>query len=559
MRFKAVLKAQTVLQNPARSTRGSVSIMFAGMAIPLVIAAGLAIDYSFYVQAQSQLDTAADAGALHAVRIAAADFVAGQTVAQAIAAGTLAGQQWFDAQLGNISDVNTVTPLVQPVVYHGDTGTFTDTVSYSGSVATHVAGAVTSTPMWSITGTASASISADAYSGFYFLIDNSSSMLIGATQADIIKIEGVTMCAPTATAIAAAQDMGNYSWTYPSGTGYGGGQTIPPLLPVGQQVGSCYPTFTGGSAQCPYPPSLPQFNVITQTQTTVPILDKNGFCPAGTGIPDGSSSPHYDPPTQMKIVGNIPQAPCGFACHTGDGVHDYYTAVRNSGENITLRFDVIQAAAANVMNTLISKEQITNQFSVGVYQFNNTVTQVHPAPSGAFVEADNNLTGAQADIQGIATPVVGDNANTNFPGAVTYLAANLKPAGDGSSQTSRTKNLFIITDGLEDDNNNGRFIGALTSGSPEPYCSKLKSLGFNIFVLYTPYYPLPNPFYLNNGPRNYVEPTVPPATSNPVIAGLQACASQPTQYYQANNAAEVNAALQLAVQTALASPGRITN
>ena len=56
-----------------------------------------------------------------------------------------------------------------------------------------------------------------------------------------------------------------------------------------------------------------------------------------------------------------------------------------------------------------------------------------------------------------------------------------------------------------------------------------------------------------------MEPTVPPATSNPVIAGLQACASTPTQYYQASNTADVNAALQLAVQTALASPGRITN
>lgn len=50
--------------------RGAVSILFATTAIPLAMCVGLAIDFSFYVQAQSQLTLAADAGAMHAVRIA---------------------------------------------------------------------------------------------------------------------------------------------------------------------------------------------------------------------------------------------------------------------------------------------------------------------------------------------------------------------------------------------------------------------------------------------------------------------------------------------------------
>ena len=567
-----------------RSRRGSVTIMFAAMAIPLVIATGLAVDYSFYVQAETQLETAADAGALHAVRIAAANFVAGQTLAQSIAAGTAAGQQWFDAQLGNISDANIpeTNITVQPVAYTASTGTFSDTVSYTGTVTTHVASHVTSIGTWPIHGSASASIAADSYSGFYFLIDNSSSMLIGATPTDIIKMEGLTLCSPTATATAAEQTMTAYSWTYPSTPappiGYfeyqvtakpdvWDDQQIPLPSPTSQQVGSCYSNFTGPTAQCPYAPGLTQYSTASQSFTTTKILNANGFCPTGTGIADtgfdnSGTGGNIVKPRKDSLTGNvamIPQAPCGFACHTGDGVHDYYTLVRNSGQDITLRFDVIQAAAANVMSTLISKQQITNQFSVGVYQFNNSVTQVHPQSGGTFVESDTNLTGAQSDIKSIQTPIVGDGANTNFPAAVAYLTSNLQPAGDGSSPTARSKNLFIITDGLEDDQNNGRYIGPITSLNPEPYCSKLKAMGFNIFVLYTPYYPLPNPFYLNSGPRGSVEPTVPPATTNPVIAALQACASSPTQYYSASDNDDVNTALQTAVQTALASPGRITN
>ena len=77
-------------------------------------------------------------------------------------------------------------------------------------------------------------------------------------------------------------------------------------------------------------------------------------------------------------------------------------------------------------------------------------------------------------------------------------------------------------------------------------------------MLYTPYYPLPNEFYLNSGPRASVEPTVPPATSNPIIAALQACASTPTQFYQAADSTSINAALAQMLTSATASPGRIT-
>ncbi len=559
-----------------RARGGSVTVMFAGMAIPLVIASGLAVDYSFYVQAQSQLITAADAGALHAVRVAAADFVAGQTVAQSIAAGTLAGRQWWDAQAGVISDANVpdANVTVPNVQYNSSNGTFTETITYQGTVNTHVAARATGISSWPISGTASASITANSYAAFYFLIDNSSSMLIGATPTDIQKIEALTLCAPTATAQAAAQSMSAYSWNYPAGIGYGEYQNAlgvwmdqtaptPTLLPLG----SCDPTYDGQAAQCPYPANIAAYGSL------LPVVDAFGYCKTGTGIPDtgftsaqnnggNAVAPRFDLLTGKTA--NIPQAPCGFACHTGDGVHDYYELVRNSNLGISLRFDVVQAAAANVMNLLISKQAstgIAGQFAVGVYQFNSGVAQVHPEPGGAFVEADTNLTGAQSDIINIQTPIVLDAPNTNFTGAIQAAATYLSPAGSGGTPTTRTKNLFIITDGLEDDTNNGRYIGPMTQAPPatETYCAQMKALGYTIYVLYTPYYPLPNPFYLYNGAKSYVEPTVPPATTNPAIAALKACASSAQTFYQASDSADINTQLANAVQSALASGGRITN
>jgi hypothetical protein len=213
-----------------------------------------------------------------------------------------------------------------------------------------------------------------------------------------------------------------------------------------------------------------------------------------------------------------------------------------------------------VVSTIQNAQKIANQFTIGVYQFNNVVTQVHPAPGGTFVEADNNFTQAATDISNITTPVVPDAPNTNFSGAAQYLSGVLTPAGNGGSPSARQKNLFIITDGLNDYQPSGgtRALGPITTVSPEPYCSLLKTLGYNIYVLYTPYYPLPNPFYLDNA-KSYVEPTVPPATTNPVIAALQACATTPSQFYQASDTADINNALSLMVQSAIASPGGFSN
>ena len=53
-----------------RDKRGIVAVMYALMVLPLIMVVALAIDYSFYINAQAQLNLAADAAAMHAARVA---------------------------------------------------------------------------------------------------------------------------------------------------------------------------------------------------------------------------------------------------------------------------------------------------------------------------------------------------------------------------------------------------------------------------------------------------------------------------------------------------------
>ena len=550
--------------NFGADTRAAVSIIFATAAVPLAMAVGLAVDYSFYVQTQAQLNLAADSGAIHAVRIASSNFANGMSASRAGTAGAAAGTQWFMAQLGNLTTA-TATPTVPPVHYDASTSTFTSVVTYTATMKPHF-GNLFQEATWSINGTSNAAITTNSFVEIDMLIDNSSSMLIGATPADIIALQNLTVCPPTAISQATGHNggYGEYSWSFPANIGFGSNQAAPNKTNKGS--GSCDPSFTGPQSaqgnECPYPPAL-DGQVYTASGAALKGIahpvDVSGYCPAGTGLPDYSNNGRNLDPTTGQTR-NLPSSPCGFACHSDTSPLDYYDillAARSEGASITLRFDVVQQAATQVVQTMLNQEkiqQIPNQFSLGVLTFNAAVARVHPMVG----EADTNLNQGLADIQAIAPPSVPDLANTNFPGAMSYLASNYSASGDGSSPSKPRKNLFIITDGLEDYSPNNRIIGQMTSPLNETTCQPLKSMGFNIFVLYTPYTPLPNPFYLNgSNSRASVEAPI-TNTGLSVAAGLQACASSVSQYYQASSVTDINTALQNMLASALNTPGRLT-
>ncbi len=196
------------------SANGTVTIIFAAAAVPIVLLTGLAFSFGLLTVAKEQLDLASDTAALAAASTAARSFTAGQT--DYISEGTAAGEQWFQNQsaviLGSLSKPTDTVKVTQ------SGGSFSATVSYTASVASVLgnwfgsSGVVTTQGTAQqqvygsgLTNTSSVTITTNAFVDVDFLLDNSSSMMIGATETDIqrlgallYQIQGVTMPASAA-------------------------------------------------------------------------------------------------------------------------------------------------------------------------------------------------------------------------------------------------------------------------------------------------------------------------------------------------------------------------
>jgi len=620
----------------AENRSGVTSLLFAIMMVPLILILGLAIDFGFYIDASSKLDLAADAAAMHAVRAASMAASNGTTYQNA---GLLAGEQWFAAQAEVVPGValtggapvppseagkNCTTgtgpsPATVTVTVCYTAPTYTATVTYTGTTNIFFSKLV-GISTWPIAGTATSTIT-NSFVDFGIMIDNSQSMLIGATTTDITTMNENTPCAQV-TANPAITDNNGYpglsmqAYSYffnglnnPYGQGPIGyyyyqnanGQIVPQTLPsltgpaAGQQ---CDPKLIGG---CAYPASI-----IYGGAGKPLLLTKNtgnniiGACNNGGGAP-GAAGP------------NTPQAPCAFACHQNANGGDYYAEARKLG--VTLRLDIVQQAAQNLLTTMqnYSKPPQT-LLNVGIYTFNSSLQPVYPCTSltGCASPFGDDLGQASKDIKpctGTETtgclipPITLDKPNTYFPNVFAQAAAFLagKP-GDGLSQATAYKNLFIITDGVSDWNidANNQPVGVNPDGSPNggvqqavgpldqlivKPCDALKNAGFTIYVLYTPYQPLPTwtysytqqaslPAGVNYYPygvtlQNFVtenDPTTFPdynpqltQPDTPIQAALRACATNSNGFYTANDSADINNALQQMLATALNSAARVTN
>jgi Flp pilus assembly protein TadG len=510
--------------------------MFGVLALPLLMMIGLAIDFSFYVQAESQLNLAADTAALHAVRVASQTYSNGQSTAAEIEqAGQVAGQQWFSAQLGTFND-GTVTPSVS-VTYSATPSAFTAVVTYSGSYKT-IFSALFNVSTFHLSGSSTTTIT-NSYDEIVMLLDNSSSMLIGATLSDIVALEEATPCSTQGA--TNGQSMPNYSWTYTKvpGTsvfyGYGSSDTAPPAAVKGTVNGNCDPAYSGidgDYSACFYVPQLAN-NLSPSDSYT---------CKNGGGRPATVNGVYYP---------HMPNAPCAFACHNDPNNNDYYALARSLQPSIQLRLDVVQQAAANVVSTLLTDESAPNQFRVGIYQFTSGLQQVYPTSGNG--EAGTDLVTAQSDAAALKnTPnLSGNSGNTNFPAAMRALNDIVTSAGDGVTPSSPLKNLFIVTDGME--NESSVTMGPMTSATNEQLCSLFWEKGFTVYVLYTPYYPLPNPYYLN-----YTKVNAEPTNSSPDVAALKACARYPGNFFEASDPTAINTAMQAMVAAALNLPGRFS-
>ncbi len=526
-----------------RDRRGAVTLMFAAASIPMIALVGLAVDYGIWNQVHAGLGLSADMAAMTAARIAANAQLVGDP--NALTEGKAAGLQWFEAAAGSSTQsVVGTMPVTLPssgisVQVTGGANVIA-TVTYNGSL-TSMFGSFFGVHSYPVSGNAVAEVSSTPYLNVELLLDNSSSMDIGATTSDMQTLMALSACdssnwvTSNGTGSNASQSwFGNYAYNY-----------------AGQVYDGTISTNGGTGVYANYPGGL--------TKILVPQSP-----PSGTGI---SCDPIL--PALQQGKGYYTGPPCAFACHWDSSANSglaqdlYGMARRTIGTTyqVTLRFDLVKNATQQILQTMATDNQAINNLNVGIFTFNTTVTQIYPS-SG---EAGNSWLLAEAAVgsppitaltpeTGIQ-PVIGlrsgNNDDTAFPEVMTTLQSQYLPtaAGNGTTPASPRKVLIIITDGFLDDPNTGN-----RSAFPPSSCLGFKNLGYTVYVVYTPYYPVMHTAYLANDWSVIVSGT----GTTSISYNLQQCASSASDYISATNQTTLNAALQTFLRAALMQPGRFT-
>ncbi len=504
---------------------------------------GLSIDYAIWNQIHSGLGLAADTAALTAARMAANAQLANDS--NALTEGQTAGRQWFLAQAGSWTQT-VVGTMPVTILSSGLTVQVTGganviaTVSYTGTV-TSMFGSFFGVRTYTISGSSVAEVSSSPYLNVELLLDNSSSMDIGATAADMQTLMQLSPCDSSNWITsngngsnASGSWFGNFAYSY-AGLLYDG------TISLNNGIG-IFAHYPGGSAQL----------LVTQNP------------PSGTGV---SCDPIL--PASLKGKGYFTGPPCAFACHwdssaNSGAAQDLYGLARRTigtSYQVTLRFDLLKNATQQILQTMATDNQSFNNLNVGIFTFNTTVTQIYPfsgeagnswsTAESAVGAPPTTATAAETGIQPVIGGRTGNNDDTAFPEVMATLQSQYltTSAGNGTTATSPRKVLIIITDGFLDDPNTGN----RSAFSPSS-CMGFKNLGYTVFVVYTPYYPVMHTAYLANDWSLIVSGTGPTSISY----NLQQCASSASDYISAASQSTLDAALQTFLKAALMQPARFT-
>jgi Flp pilus assembly protein TadG len=539
--------------NFGAARKGAVALLFATAIIPILGLVGLAVDYGIWNEAYSSLSLAASAAALNAAKVAAS--AKAQSDTNYNSEGVTAGKQWFLAELGQGSYAATAGTTPPVVAISINANIITATVSFTSSVNA-VFGRLFRKATYPIAVTATATMSAGSYLEVVMMLDNSSSMDIGASPADMTTQMQQAPCDPsnefTRTSSSSTysqlsnQNYSLYQTTWQGGT-YDGSIAYP---------------ITSGSLS---------FKVSTPSSSTTNIAYCNSTAPAG-----GTCAQVEQCPTAVNGYPAYAGPPCAFACHwdnskaAGLGT-DLWATARHNG--ITLRLDTVKNATNLVLKSMQSNNiSSINNLSVGIYTFNTTVNPIYPGtsctPKAFGCEAGSNWSTAisavglppqspstytDTGIQPVVAATGGVNDNTEIEEAMSTLANTyVTAAGNGATATTPLKVLFLITDGFEDDPTGPGYNG-LRQAMPSSACTPFKTMGYTVYVIYTPYYPLMDQWYLQNG-----IPIAEGTGSDSISANLQACASNPNDYIAAPDQSALNNALLNFLTDALDGPATFT-
>jgi Flp pilus assembly protein TadG len=162
-----------IFSNFRRANSGNVAITFGLTLLPITLAVGAAVDYSFANRTKAVLDSYADAAALAAANQSAMALSASTARTNAV--------KFFKAQAASLKR-GSLGKVSAKVTDSGNGRTVV--VSYTATVPTAFMGLANISTI-DIAGSSTAASASPTYIDFYLLLDNTPSMGVGATPADV--------------------------------------------------------------------------------------------------------------------------------------------------------------------------------------------------------------------------------------------------------------------------------------------------------------------------------------------------------------------------------------
>jgi Flp pilus assembly protein TadG len=166
-----------------KNCHGGVAPMFALALVPLIAAVGSSVDYTIAAKVRSQLLAAADSASIGSVSKTSAGLAAAalMTADGTVTAGVTDATKLFNAHVGSSASY-TLNSVTAKVVKSGLK--ITSTVEFAADVPMHFMGFFGHKVM-TVKGSATAANSIPPFIDFYLLLDNTPSMGVAATPADV--------------------------------------------------------------------------------------------------------------------------------------------------------------------------------------------------------------------------------------------------------------------------------------------------------------------------------------------------------------------------------------
>ena len=509
--------------------RGNVAMMYALMLPVLIFGAGFAIDYTDASNVRTQLNAAADAAALAALTpgMMQQTTATAQTAAQNMFNGQIAGISTLVAgqTTVNVSFPQTSSPLIRTV-----------TVAYTAQNQNIFAG-ILGVQSLALAGSSTATASRLANVDFYLLLDNSPSMALPATVAGINSM----------IALTAQQDGG---------------------------LGCAFACHQAETAAYWNPSNTSQNCTGAQNG-----CQQNGDVMGNSCVKITNGNPVYTAPTRNSTLTGAGNS----FCSSTQGVSiDNYQMARNA--NITLRLDALSTGVSALMSDASLAASSTGSSTPPQYRFaayamdsswqigmstsnsNNQLMALTTnyvsgwasgAPNFGVMEYFGNNYACGNSSCSTDSTTIGDWA-TNYDNALSTMNSLMPDPGQGSNVAGNSPQevLFIVTDGVEDEN-------TATCSQSEPswgssrcqapmstaWCTTIKNRNIQIAILYTDYFPIPADSWYTT----WVAPF-----QSTIASQLQSCAS-PNLFYDAGvDSSNIGADLN-ALFTTIIHPAHLTN